>query len=70
MKKVDRGHYNLLYFSADCKSTGGHYNPEGVTHGAPGDDVRHVGDLGNVAATAAGTEEGQWKLLKNHLKKL
>ncbi|XP_049295303.1 uncharacterized protein LOC125770104 [Anopheles funestus] len=33
-----------------CASTGGHYNPDKVSHGAPNDQVRHVGDLGNIAA--------------------
>ncbi|KAK9320905.1 superoxide dismutase [Lipomyces orientalis] len=41
-----------------CISAGGHYNPFGKTHGAPTDEVRHVGDLGNVATDAEGTARG------------
>ncbi|XP_015177860.1 PREDICTED: superoxide dismutase [Cu-Zn], chloroplastic-like [Polistes dominula] len=37
-----------------CKSTGPHFNPENNTHGAPGDTIRHVGDLGNIKANDAG----------------
>ncbi|XP_076374043.1 uncharacterized protein LOC143258652 isoform X2 [Tachypleus tridentatus] len=33
-----------------CVSAGGHFNPFNQDHGAPGDQVRHVGDLGNIEA--------------------
>lgn len=39
----------------DGTSAGGHYNPSNEEHGAPDDDLRHMGDLGNLPANAQGT---------------
>ncbi|KAJ8750307.1 hypothetical protein K2173_014222 [Erythroxylum novogranatense] len=40
-----------------CISTGAHFNPNNMTHGAPEDKIRHAGDLGNIVANADGVAE-------------
>jgi superoxide dismutase, Cu-Zn family len=43
--------------SDDCMATGGHFNPTNKKHGAPEDEDRHVGDLGNLEVDESGKAE-------------
>ena len=46
--------------SPDATSAGGHFNPGGNRHGAPEDNNRHAGDIGNITADSSGAAHLEW----------
>ncbi|TVR28840.1 MAG: superoxide dismutase family protein [Balneolaceae bacterium] len=43
--------------ASDATSAGGHYDPTDMPHGAPVDEERHMGDLGNLPSNEDGVAE-------------
>jgi len=43
-----------IHEGTDCSKPGGHFNPVAMSHGSPPNMMRHVGDMGNLIANAAG----------------
>lgn len=50
----------------DGAAAGGHYNPNGASHGGPEDENRHVGDFGNIHADDTGKAVADF--VDSHLK--
>jgi len=46
--------------ASDLMSAGGHFNPTQMSHGAPTDEMRHSGDLGNIVADEKGMAMLEW----------
>jgi Cu-Zn family superoxide dismutase len=44
----------------DATSSGGHFNPTQMPHGAPTDSQRHSGDFGNDTADSSGVAVLEW----------
>ncbi|KAJ3045079.1 hypothetical protein HDV00_011804 [Rhizophlyctis rosea] len=51
----------------NCTTAGAHLNPFNQTHGAPDAPIRHLGDLGNVDASADGKVDATITDSRTHL---
>ncbi|PHH87445.1 hypothetical protein CDD83_8867 [Cordyceps sp. RAO-2017] len=58
--KAQRGFHIHAYgdHSDGCASAGPHFNPFNKKHGAPSDEERHVGDMGNIETDEQGVAQG------------
>jgi superoxide dismutase, Cu-Zn family len=45
----------------DAMTAGDHFNPDAHDHGRPPDEIRHLGDLGNIGVDTSGT--GQLEIM-------
>lgn len=52
----------------DATSAGGHWNPDGTSHGDLHAATRHAGDFGNITANAKGVAKGEMKVPTVNLK--